>query len=93
MPDSFDQARLFWYHGLMYIDAGAAAIDSDPVGFARAQWDTWSPAGWYAEEDFAAAAQSFRNPDWLAITLNAYRTRYNDCAKWWPLPTALPCRP
>ena len=78
MPASFSQARRFWYQWLMYVDAGAAAITADPIGFAREQWDTWSPAGWYAEEDFAAATESFRNPDWPAITLNAYRARFLD---------------
>lgn len=78
MPTSFDQARLFWYQWLMYLDAGAAAITADPIGFAREQWDTWSPPGWYAEDDFRAATTSFRNPDWPAITLNAYRTRFLD---------------
>lgn len=78
MPVSFSQARLFWYQWLMYVDAGAAAITADPIDFAREQWDTWSPAGWYAEQDFTAATESFRNPDWVAITLNAYRTRFLD---------------
>jgi pimeloyl-ACP methyl ester carboxylesterase len=76
MPDSFDEARLLWYQWLMYIDAGAEAIAADPVAFAREQWDTWSPAGWYDEEEFAATAASFTNPDWVAVTLNAYRTRF-----------------
>jgi pimeloyl-ACP methyl ester carboxylesterase len=78
MPASFNQARLFWYQWLMYVDAGAAAITADPIGFAREQWDTWSPGGWYAEEGFHAATKSFRNPDWPAITLNAYRARFLD---------------
>ncbi|MDG4797524.1 alpha/beta hydrolase [Micromonospora sp. WMMD1082] len=76
IPASFAQARLFWYQWLMYLDAGAAAIAADPIGFAREQWDTWSPRGWYTEEQFAAAAESFRNRDWVAITLNAYRSRF-----------------
>ena len=78
VPASFSQARLFWYQWLMYVDEGAAAITADPIRFAREQWDTWSPAGWYAEEDFHAAAESFGNSDWPAITLNAYRTRFLD---------------
>jgi pimeloyl-ACP methyl ester carboxylesterase len=76
MPATFSQARLFWYQWLMYVDAGVTAIGVDPIGFAREQWDTWSPSGWYDEPDFAAAAESFANPDWVAITLNAYRTRF-----------------
>ncbi len=75
LPD-FAQCQRFWYQWLMYVDAGAAALTNDPVGFARRQWDTWSPAGWYDEAEFAATASSFRHPDWAAITLNAYRARF-----------------
>jgi pimeloyl-ACP methyl ester carboxylesterase len=76
MPSTFREQRLFWYQWLMYVDAGVAAITSDPVGFAREQWDTWSPPGWYDEREFTAAAESFRSPDWVAITLQAYRSRF-----------------
>jgi pimeloyl-ACP methyl ester carboxylesterase len=75
MP-SFSQARAFWYQWLMYVDAGVAAVHRDPVGFAREQWDTWSPPGWFDDAEFAATADAFSNPDWPAITLNAYRARF-----------------
>lgn len=75
MP-GFGQARAFWYQWLMYVDDGVEAIRRDPVGFARIQWDTWSPPGWFDDDEFAATADSFRNPDWLPITLNAYRARF-----------------
>ena len=46
------------------------------MGFARIQWDTWSPKGWFTEEDFKTASKYFDKPDWAEITLNAYRARY-----------------
>ncbi|HXO76978.1 MAG TPA: alpha/beta hydrolase [Puia sp.] len=73
---SFPQARLFWYMWFMCTDGGAAAVRRDPVGFSKIQWDTWSPAGWYKEEDFQKTAGSFANPDWASITLNGYRSRF-----------------
>jgi pimeloyl-ACP methyl ester carboxylesterase len=76
LPGTFREARLFWYQWLMYLDAGVDAITADPVAFAREQWETWSPAGWYDPDELAATAPSFRNPDWVAITLNAYRSRF-----------------
>jgi pimeloyl-ACP methyl ester carboxylesterase len=75
MP-AFGQARRFWYQWLMCAPAGAAKIAANPVAFARIQWETWSPPGWFGEAEFAAAAESFLNPDWTAITLNAYRSRW-----------------
>jgi pimeloyl-ACP methyl ester carboxylesterase len=75
MPN-FQQARRFWYQWLMYVEAGVDAIGADPIGFARAQWDTWSPAGWFDESEFRATAAAFENPDWAAVSLNAYRSRF-----------------
>lgn len=72
----FEQARAWWYQWLMYLDAGVGAVTADPIAFARVQWETWSPAGWFDEDEFQATASSFTNPDWLAITLNAYRSRF-----------------
>ncbi len=73
---SLDQCARWWYQWLMTSDAGAAEVQADPVGFARYQWETWSPPGWFGEPSFAAAADSFRNPDWAAITLHGYRHRW-----------------
>jgi pimeloyl-ACP methyl ester carboxylesterase len=73
---TFRLARLYWYQWFMCTDGGAAAIRRDPVGFSRIQWDTWSPEGWYEEEAFMQTAESFRNPDWVAITLHGYRSRF-----------------
>jgi pimeloyl-ACP methyl ester carboxylesterase len=75
MP-SFPQARAFWYQWLMSIEAGAEAVRADPLGFAREQWDTWSPPGWFDDEEFAETARAFDHPDWAAVTLSGYRTRF-----------------
>lgn len=58
------------------VDAGARTVAADPVAFARIQWDTWSPPGWFDDDEFCATARSFTNPDWVAVTLNAYRSRF-----------------
>jgi pimeloyl-ACP methyl ester carboxylesterase len=73
---SFGHARLFWYQSLLCLDQGAEAVAADPVGFARLQWDTWSPPGWYDDAEFTTTSESFRNPDWVPITLTAYRSRF-----------------
>jgi pimeloyl-ACP methyl ester carboxylesterase len=73
---SLDQCRRWWYQWLMTSEAGAMKVASDPLGFARTQWDTWSPPGWYTNADFESAASSFDTPDWVAITLHGYRHRW-----------------
>lgn len=72
----FSQARKFWYQWFMALDDAPAAIAADPKGFARLQWDTWSPPGWFDDDEFALTAAAFDNPDWVPITLNGYRRRW-----------------
>ena len=74
----FRQSRAWWYQWFMSVDRGAEAVAEDPKGFARIQWDTWSPPGWFDESEFERTARSFENPDWVAITLSGYRIRWRD---------------
>ncbi len=55
---------------------GEKAVRGDPKGFARIMWETWSPQGWFDEETFERVAESFRNPDWVDVTLHSYRSRW-----------------
>lgn len=74
-PD-FAQARRWWYQWLLCTDGGADAVRADPAGFARLQWETWSPPGWYDEAELAATAVAWRDPDFAAVTLHGYRVRW-----------------
>lgn len=73
---TYEQSRHFWYQFFQCTPSGADVVRKDPVGFARIQWETWSPKGWFTEEAFEAASKHFGHPDWANITLNAYRSRY-----------------
>src|SRR5215469_204887 len=73
---NFEQSRRFWYQWFQCTEGGLEAVRKDPIGFARIQWDTWSPPGWFDEAEFAATSETFLGPDWVAIMLNAYRARW-----------------
>jgi pimeloyl-ACP methyl ester carboxylesterase len=75
---AFRQSRAWWYQWFMSVDRGAEAIAQDPIGFARLQWETWSPPGWFDDAEFERTAQSFKNPDWLAIMFSSYRSRWRE---------------
>jgi pimeloyl-ACP methyl ester carboxylesterase len=81
---AYDQSRRFWYQFFMCSDKGAKRVSEDPVGFSRFQWETWSPPQWFSEEDFRTAARAWENPDYSAITLNAYRSRWMENEPWDP---------
>src|SRR6185312_14971549 len=65
----------------MATQRGIDAVKRDPKGFARIQWDTWAPQGWFSETEFAATAKSCDNPDWPAITLHSYQVRWGEADK------------
>ncbi len=70
------QAMHFWYQFFQCTPGGADAVRKDPIAFARIQWETWSPTGWFSDLDFFEASEHFAHPDWSEVTLNAYRARY-----------------
>jgi pimeloyl-ACP methyl ester carboxylesterase len=79
---SFDQSTRFWYQWFLCTDGGAAALRKDPIGFARIQWATWSPRGWFDDAEFERTAENFFHPDWARITLNAYCERWRQGEAW-----------
>lgn len=77
---SLEQARNYWYHWYMATPRGERTAREDRRAFAKIMWDTWSPAGWYTEEEFDATAAAFDNPDWPDVTLHSYRHRWGHAA-------------
>ncbi|KPG96009.1 alpha/beta hydrolase [Pseudomonas sp. RIT-PI-q] len=73
---TMQQARNYWYHWFMATPRGRQIVESDRSTFARMMWDTWSPAGWYKEEDFETACEAFKTPDWAEVVLHSYRHRW-----------------
>jgi pimeloyl-ACP methyl ester carboxylesterase len=78
---ALEQVRLYWYQWFMATERGRESVRGDPKAFARIQWETWSPKGWFSEAEFEATATSFENPDWPAITLHSYTVRWGEAAK------------
>ncbi len=79
---TYAQTRSYWYHWFMATERGDRAVRTDGKAFARMMWDTWSPAGWYSEEDFNETARAFENPDWAEIVLHSYRQRWGHAASF-----------
>jgi pimeloyl-ACP methyl ester carboxylesterase len=73
---SLVQARNYWYHWFMATERGARTVREDRLTFARMMWDTWSPPGWYDDDEFAATAQAFEGNDWADVVVHSYRHRW-----------------
>ena len=80
-PPAYPQARAFWYQWLLCSKPGEELFRGDPVAYGRAQWDAWSPAGWYDEQDFQKAADSWSGKDFQDVVLHAYRSRWGHAAQ------------
>ncbi len=66
----------------MATDRGADVVRRDGKAFARFQWESWSPHGWFDDAVFNAVAESLKNPDWPNMTLHSYRVlRYAELEK------------
>ncbi|HUS97001.1 MAG TPA: alpha/beta hydrolase [Hyphomicrobiaceae bacterium] len=73
---SWHQKQAFWYQWYLGAEHGAAAFRSDPEGFCKHLWDTWSPPGWYADDDWRQAAEAFAGADWCDVVVHYYRARW-----------------
>jgi pimeloyl-ACP methyl ester carboxylesterase len=86
-PPDLWHARLQWYHWFQATKRGAQAVRENGKEFARIMWETWSPEGWFDDGTFDRVAASFNNPDWAAVTLHSYRSRWGEAdpdpaSKW-----------
>jgi len=76
-----EQVQKYWYQWFMATKRGAETVGRERKAFARMQWETWAPQGWFKDSEFEATAQSFENPDWPAITVHSYSVRWGEAEK------------
>ena len=62
-----------WYQWLFLQPLAKQLLESDREGFARYAWQQWSPGWNFSEGEFAAASESFKNPNWVEVVLSAYQ--------------------
>jgi pimeloyl-ACP methyl ester carboxylesterase len=60
----------------MALPRGEELIRNHRHAFARYLWTIWAPNWGFTEDEFAATAVSFENPDWADVVLHSYRTRW-----------------
>ncbi len=76
-PPKLPQAQAFWYQWLLCTKPGEKLFTGDPVAFGKAQWDAWSPKGWYTAGELSEAAKSWKGDDFKAVVLHSYRSRWD----------------
>ncbi len=76
VPPKLPQAQAFWYQWLLCTKPGEALFTDDPVAFGKAQWDAWSPRGWYTSGELSVAAKSWKGDDFTDVVLHSYRSHW-----------------
>lgn len=79
-PPNYPQIRALWYQQVLQSELGEQLLTYDRRGFCRYLWATWSPSWTLDEATFAATAEAFDNPDFVAVVLHAYRSGYGQAA-------------
>jgi pimeloyl-ACP methyl ester carboxylesterase len=75
-PPKLPQAHAFWYQWLLCTKPGEKKFREDPIAFGKAQWDAWSPQGWYTKKELEEASKSWTGPDFQEVVLHSYRSRW-----------------
>lgn len=74
-PLSPQAEQQWWYQYYFATDRGQSGYAANRKEFARLIWQTASPEWKFTPESFDLSAQSFENPDHVAIVIHNYRWR------------------
>ena len=75
-PATPDQEHRHWYQHYFRSDRGRAGLTRHRTELCRLLWRLWSPGWAFTEAEFAEAAESFENPDFVEVTIHSYRHRF-----------------
>ena len=75
-PASAAAEHRHWYQWYFQTERGRAGLTQNRRDIARLLWQLWSPNWRFDDATFEATAQSFDNPDFVAVTIQSYRHRY-----------------
>ena len=75
-PASAAAEHRHWYQWYFHTERGRAGLTQNRRDIARLLWQLWSPNWRFDDATFETTAQSFDNPDFVAVTIQSYRHRY-----------------
>ena len=77
-PASAEQEFRYWYQWYFHTDRGRAGLTTNRAAIARLLWRLWSPNWTFYDATFQATAASFENADFVDVTIQSYRHRYQN---------------
>ena len=79
-PTAAAQEYRLWYQWYFQTERGRIGLERNRRELARLLWRLWSPNWEFGDATFQASANSFDNPDFVAVTIQSYRHRYGNAA-------------
>jgi pimeloyl-ACP methyl ester carboxylesterase len=70
------EVRAQWYQWFFQLEQGRKMMEESTEAFCLELWRSWSPGWRFSKRDFAAAAEFWKNPQFVATVLHYYRTRW-----------------
>ena len=77
-PAEAAQEHRYWYQWYFHTERGRAGLARNRRDVARLLWRLWSPNWKFDDATFEATAASFDNPDFVDVTIQSYRHRYDN---------------
>lgn len=74
-PSSPEAERRGWYWYYLNAERGRRALEGDRARFCRFLWTHFSPTWSFGDDEYAATAAAFDNPDFVDVVLHSYRVR------------------
>lgn len=75
-PAAPEQEHRFWYQYYFHTPRGVAGLTQNRRALCRLIWRLWSPCWEFDETEYLRTAESFDNPDFVAVVIHSYRHRY-----------------
>ena len=78
VPASPEQEHRFWYQYYFHTERGRAGLAAHRREFCRLIWRLWSPNWAFDDTTFERTASSLDNPDFVDVTIQSYRHRFDN---------------
>jgi pimeloyl-ACP methyl ester carboxylesterase len=75
IPAAPELESALWYQYYLHGERGVRGLEQNRAELARLLWRQWSPGWAFTDEQFAATAASFDNPDFVPVVVHSYRHR------------------
>src|SRR5688572_4752817 len=75
-PQAPEREMGLWYQYYFHSERGRAGLERNRRELCRLLWRQWSPTWRFDDATFERTADSFDNPDFVAVVIQSYRHRF-----------------